>query len=156
MSNQIGFCKGFRTSHHVLTIKTLMDKYLSEDKKLYFCFVHFRKAYDSIWHEALFKRLLGYGVGKNFVSFFRNMHEKTKLSVCLPRGITEFFSSHVGLKLGCNMSPILFNLFINDINETFDEHFCHPVTVGNIKLSKLCRWSYSNIWNKNRSTKLFG
>ena len=58
----------------------------------------------------------------------RNLHEKTKLSVRLPRGIAEFFPSNVGLKQGCNMSPILFNLFI----EIFSS-----VTLGNIKLSNL-------------------
>ena len=47
-NNQIGFRKGFRTADHALTIKTLMDKYLSENKKLYFCFVDFRKAYDRV------------------------------------------------------------------------------------------------------------
>ena len=91
-SNQIDFCKGFRTADHVLTIKTLINKYLSENKKLYFCFVDFRKAYDSIWLEALFKKLLDYGVSANFVSLLRNMYEKTKLSVRLTRGITEFSS----------------------------------------------------------------
>ena len=99
-NNQIGFRKGFRTADHVLTIKTLMDKYLSEKKKLYFCFVDFRKAYESIWRAALFKTLLGYGVSTNFVSLLKNMYEKTKLSVRLPRGITEFFPSNVGLKQG--------------------------------------------------------
>ena len=48
-----------------------MDKYLSENKKLYFCFVDFRKAYDSMWHEALFKKLSGYGASINFVSLLR-------------------------------------------------------------------------------------
>ena len=81
--------------------------------------------------------LLGYGVSTNFASLLKNIYEKTKLSVCLPRGITEFFPSNVGLKQGCNMSLTLFNLFINNINEIFDEHFCHPVTLGNIKLSNL-------------------
>ena len=47
-NNKIGFRKGFRTADHVLTIKTLIDKYLSENQKLYFCFVDFRKAYHSI------------------------------------------------------------------------------------------------------------
>ena len=65
------------------------------------------------------------------------MYEKTKLSIHLPRGIAEFFPANVGLKQGCNMSPILFNLFINDNNEIFDERFCHPVTFCNIKLSNL-------------------
>ena len=90
-SNQIGFRKGFTTADHVLTIKTLMEKYLSENKKLYFCFVDFKKAYDSIWCEALFKKLLGYGVSTNFVSLLRNMYEKTKLSVRVSSGITESF-----------------------------------------------------------------
>ena len=114
-----------------------MDKYLIENKKLYFCFVDFRKAYDSIWREALLKKLLGYGVSTKFVSLLKSMLEKTKLSVHLPRGITEFFPSNVGLKQGGNMSPILLNLFINDINEIFDVRFCHPVTLGNIKLNNL-------------------
>ena len=110
-----------------------MDKYLSENKKLYFCFEDFRKAYDRKWREALFKKLLCYGVSANFVSLLKNMYEKTKLSVCLPRGVTEFFSSNVGLKQGCNMSPILFNLFKNDTNEISDVPFSHPVTLANIK-----------------------
>ena len=103
-----------------------MDNYLSEKKKLYFCFLDFRKAYDSIWREALFKKLSGYDVSTNFVSLLKSMYEKT-----------EFFPSNVGLKRGCNMSLILLNLFINDINEIFDERFCHPFILGNIKLSNL-------------------
>ena len=75
-----------------------MDKYLSENKKLYFCFVDFRKAYDSTWCEALFKKLLGYGVSTNFASLLKNTYEKTKLRLRLPGGITEFFLSNVGLK----------------------------------------------------------
>lgn len=44
-NNKIGFPKGFRTVHLVLTIKTLMDKYLSKNEKLYFCFVEFLRLY---------------------------------------------------------------------------------------------------------------
>ena len=41
-----------------------------------------------IWCEALFKKLLGYGVGKNFAPLMKNVYKKIKLSVRLPRGIT--------------------------------------------------------------------
>ena len=47
--NQIGFRKGFQTADHVLTLKTLIDKYLDRNQKLYICFVDFCKAYDSIY-----------------------------------------------------------------------------------------------------------
>ena len=58
--NQIGFRKGFCTADHVLTIKTIIDKYLSKNQKLYLCFVDFRKAYDSTWREGLFDKLYSY------------------------------------------------------------------------------------------------
>ena len=70
-------------------------------------------------------------------TLLENIYGKTKLSVRLPRGITEFFPSNVGLKQGWNMSQILFNLFINNINEIFDERFCHPVILCIIKLYNL-------------------
>lgn len=60
--------KNNQAADHVLTIKTSTDKYKSQNKKLHFCFVDFRKAYDSIWPEVLFKKLLGYGISTNFVS----------------------------------------------------------------------------------------
>ena len=46
-NKQINFCKGFRIADQLLTINTLINKYLSENKKwkLYFCFVDFRNMY---------------------------------------------------------------------------------------------------------------
>ena len=51
--NQIGFRKGFCTADHVLTIKAIIDKYLSKSKKPYLCF-DFKQAYDSIWRKGRF------------------------------------------------------------------------------------------------------
>ena len=58
------------------------------------------------------------------------MDEKT-------RGIIEFFPWKLGLNQGCNMSPILFNLFTNDINEIFNDCFYHPDTLSDLKLNNL-------------------
>ena len=68
------------------------------------------------------KKLLGYEVSTNSVSFLRNIYETTKL--------------HLHLQ-GCKISPILFSLLVNDINEILDVNFCHPVFLDNIKLSNL-------------------
>ena len=49
---QIGFQKNSRTSDHILTLKTIVNKYVVDQKgkKLYTCFVDFQKAFDSVWH----------------------------------------------------------------------------------------------------------
>ena len=52
------------------------------------------------------------------------MYHKIHLSVCLPNDIAQPFSSNIGLKQGCNLSTILFDIFINVLNEIFDKTFC--------------------------------
>ena len=51
---------------------------------------------------------------QEFLRLLRNIYSNSSLCVQLPRGLTASFPSNVGLKKGCNLSPTLFNLFIND------------------------------------------
>ena len=88
----------------MFTVRTLIDKkYLSQKRKLLFCFVDFRKAYDSIWRKCLFQKLISYGISSSFAKLLESMYNKTKPSIRLPRSITDFFSSNIGLKQGCNI-----------------------------------------------------
>jgi hypothetical protein len=63
--SQIGFMPGNRTADHILTLKTLPDKYVKQHKKknIYACFVDFKKAFDSIWHDGLLLKLLENKIG---------------------------------------------------------------------------------------------
>ena len=73
-SYQIGFRPGFRTSDHLLVLKTLIDFYKSSRKPLFTCFVDFRKAYDSVWREGLFFKLINYGCSKKFIAILLSMY----------------------------------------------------------------------------------
>ena len=48
---QIGFKAKCRPPDHIRTLKTLTNKHVKDKnkKKVFACFVDFRKAYDSIW-----------------------------------------------------------------------------------------------------------
>ena len=67
---QIGFQKNSRTSDHILSLKTLLNKYVTDKKgkKLYACFTDFKKAFNSDWHEGLFRKLENSGINGNFLS----------------------------------------------------------------------------------------
>ena len=55
IESQKGFLANNRKADHVLTLRTLIDKYLNCHKtKVCACFVDFRKAFDSLWHDGLF------------------------------------------------------------------------------------------------------
>ena len=62
---QICFTRKARTFDHMFVLKSLNDKYInSKGKKLYFCFVDFHKAFDTVIHPGLrvkFKELNIYG-----------------------------------------------------------------------------------------------
>ena len=66
--NQIGFQSGSRTSDHLFTLKTLIDNRVKARSrgKIFACFVDFRKAFDSIWHNGLLFKLLQSRVGVMF------------------------------------------------------------------------------------------
>ena len=53
--SQIGFLKDNRTADHIFTLRTLIEKYSHHhNQNVYACFVDFKKAFDSVWHEDLF------------------------------------------------------------------------------------------------------
>jgi hypothetical protein len=66
---QAGFTKGKRTVDNIFIIKTSVDKYLKVNRgKLYWCFVNFEKAFDSINRDALWYKIRNIGVSENMVS----------------------------------------------------------------------------------------
>ena len=98
-----------------MCLKTFIDKAFHKKKKLYVCFVDFKKAYDTVWRNGLYWKLLKYGVSAKFVNLLRDMYARLQVSVNVLNGLSLSFISVVGLKQGCNLSPLLFNIFINDL-----------------------------------------
>ena len=62
------------------------------------------------------------------------MYAKTEYSVKLKNGHSPNIQSNLGLKQGCPLSPMLFNLYIDSIKDIFDQT-CSPIDFQNEKLS---------------------
>ena len=65
------------------------------------------------------------------------MFEDIKMAVKLPGGLTPFFESLVGLRQGCNLTPMLFNIYVNDLIEELQNDDCDPVIINNCSISCL-------------------
>jgi exonuclease III len=135
---QAAFRKKHGTQDHIFTLKSLINKYVRRYKiKLFCCFVDLRKAYDSIWRDGLFLKLRRCGVGGKFYNIIRNMYADTHSCVKLPNGITSSFSTKTGIKQGDNLSPVLFNIFIDDIVKLFDSTMCGDVSLCGTPVNSL-------------------
>ena len=116
---QIGFEENSRAPDHILTLKSIVNKYVTDQKgkKLYCCFIDFRKAFDSVWHAGLFRKLENLGINGNFLDLIKSIYKNTKCAVKFNNKTTNFMDYKRGVLQGNPLSPLLFNLYINDIIE---------------------------------------
>ena len=125
--NQIGFRKNYRTADHLLTLKAVVKKYVTKgENKLFTCFVDLKKAYDSIPHQNLFIHLRNLGLNGKLIDLVENIYKQTNCAVKVNGKITNFFNYTKGVRQGCPLSCLLFNLYVNDIihavNQASDSH----------------------------------
>ena len=132
-ANQIGFMTC--TSDHIFLLQTIIEKVVKKNKKrLYAVFIDFKKAYDTVDRRKLFIRLQSLGINGIFLKNLKTMYESISYKIKLRNGYLDPITSNLGLKQGCPLSPMLFNLYIDDVKDIFDEN-CAPVTITDTKIS---------------------
>jgi hypothetical protein len=135
--SQAAFRKGYSTTDHIFVLNSLINKYIKNDKKkIYACFIDFSKAYDKVWREGLLYKLLNIGIKGKFYNIIKSMYSDTKCKVKLMEGLTPDFKYDIGIKQGDGLSPVLFNIFINDVCSIFDES-SDPLILNNKRISNL-------------------
>lgn len=117
---QIGFRKGARTSDHIFSLKTLIDKFFKKKKYLFTCFVDLKKAFDTVNRKALLHKIYSYDIRGNFYRIMESMYRNVYFSVKVPDGLTDSFDSSIGVKQGCVLSPTIFSLYVNDLVKHFN------------------------------------
>ena len=124
--SQIGFKKKARTSDHIFVMNTILQKYSRCKQKLYLCFVDFKKAFDSVWHDALMLKLLENGVCGNFFKVIKNMYEDVYSCIRMNDVLSDMFKCQSGVRQGDVLSPSLFNIFVNDLPKSLYTSECTP------------------------------
>ena len=101
-------------------------------------FVDFRKAFDSVWHDGLLYKLLQIGVGGCFYKLIQNLYSNSSCALKIGTSQTKSFSYSRGVRQGCILSPLLFNLYVNDLPSAFQNTLSDPIILQNgTKLNSL-------------------
>jgi hypothetical protein len=119
--NQCGFRKGYSTLDCIYSIHAFFEIIKKKKKKMYCAFVDFEKAFDNIWRVALWYKLLLNKINGKMYNFIVNMYNSIKSCIVYNDNKSDFFSSEVGVRQGENLSPFLFAVFLNDLEQFMED-----------------------------------
>ena len=110
---------GFRTRHstvdHIFTLYSIVLKHVYGDRrgKLYVAFVDYKKAFDTVNHQQLWKVLKEAHLSTKFLLMLKAIYTDVKSCVRWGSELSDFFCCPSGVKQGANESPSIFSLYIN-------------------------------------------
>ena len=112
---------GFRPKRGVLqplfVMRCLQDYSACHHTPVYAAFLDVSKAYDSVHQDTLFSICGRVGFSNDLVNLIRCLYDGAEYAVRTPQGLTSPVRACKGVKQGCPLSPLLFNLYTIPINE---------------------------------------
>ena len=113
---QLGFVIGNRTSDPHIILHNLIQKYCHKKKsRLFGCFVDFSKAFDKVPRDILLQKLQNKGIDGRIFDIIKTLYMEDTASVKIGKKFSDPFETNIGVRQGCVLSPLLFNIFLSDL-----------------------------------------
>ncbi|CAI9736456.1 Hypothetical predicted protein [Octopus vulgaris] len=96
----------------VFVSRPLLQKCREQQRDTSFAFIDLSKAFDTTSRPLLWNVLQRYGCPPELLATLRQFHDGMQTRVTLGGGQSDYFNVQVGVKQGCVLAPILFNVFL--------------------------------------------
>ena len=73
VEKQAGFRAGRSTTEQIFNLRILCEKYLQHQQNVYNVFIDFQKAFDKVWHAALWATMKKYKISTNLIRVIENL-----------------------------------------------------------------------------------
>jgi exonuclease III len=128
---QSGFRTGRSCLDNIFVLHTVIINQIQvKHRKLFGLFVDFESAFDSVPHSQLWYKLGLSGVSSKIIRLLDNLYSAANLFVDNGEDVSEPINVSRGVLQGDSISPLLFSLYVRDIEHFFREKGLHGISVS--------------------------
>lgn len=104
---QAGFKRGYSTIDHIHTVTQVTEKCTEYQQPLCFLFIDFKKAFDTVEHNAVLKSLIDQGIDPSYVRIIQDINSNTSTQITMFNTPIKIQINR-GVRQGDVISPNLF------------------------------------------------
>lgn len=112
--DQAAFKSGFSTCDHLQCMNQLIEKCTEYQMPIYFAFIDFKKAFDTIEHNVIWSTLEMFGVPIQYIELLRSIYANSTSSILTDKKGRKFPINR-GVKQGDPISPLLFSTVLEGV-----------------------------------------
>ena len=131
---QAGFRSRMGTVDNIFCLHGIINHLLNQGKQLYCAFIDFTKAFDYIVRENLWYKLIHMGIRGKILNIMKSMYDSVKSMVKFQNNLSDSYNCLLGVRQGESLSPFLFSMFLNDLEDIFIKKGLPGIDVNMFKI----------------------